>query len=271
MSWRHRANPQEVASTVMMTLPRARNRFERQARPRILATLLGLLMATSMLVACASGAPTSASNDESSTRQAPTTLKYVAIGASDAFGVGTGDPDRDNWPTVLSHDLGGSVHLVNLGIPGITVEGARKEELPIAVDAHPDVVTVWLAVNDMAASVPLEAYREQLNALLNSLKQNTHAHIFVGNLPDLTLLPYFSGANQTVLRETVQTWNAAITEVAAANGATLVDLYSGWQELALHPEYLAIDGLHPSTIGAQRLAALFASIIVPSLQGVRHP
>jgi lysophospholipase L1-like esterase len=174
---------------------------------------------------------------------------------------------------VLSHDLGGSVHLVNLGIPGITVAGARKEELPVAVDAHPDVVTVWLAVNDMAASVPLETYREQLNELLHSLKQNTHARIFVGNLPDLTLLPYFSGANQTVLRATVQAWNDTIAEVAAANGATLVDLYSGWQELATHPEYLAIDGLHPSTIGARRLAALFASVIGPSLslQGVRHP
>jgi lysophospholipase L1-like esterase len=255
----------------MMTFPRIR--FEPQPRHRILATLLGLLMTISMLAACASRAPTPASNDASTTQQAPTTLKYVAIGASDAFGVGTGDPDRDNWPTVLSHDLGGSVHLVNLGIPGITVAGARKEELPVAVDAHPDVVTVWLAVNDMAASVPLETYREQLNELLHSLKQNTHARIFVGNLPDLTLLPYFSGANQTVLRATVQAWNDTIAEVAAANGATLVDLYSGWQELATHPEYLAIDGLHPSTIGARRLAALFASVIGPSLalQGVRHP
>ena len=69
--------------------------------------------------------PQVVSNGKSNVQQAAT-LTYVAVGASDAFGVGTGDPSHDNWPTVLSHDLGGSVHLVNLGIPGITVEGARR-------------------------------------------------------------------------------------------------------------------------------------------------
>ncbi len=235
----------------------------------MLATFLALLIATGTLTSCASSVPQVVSNGKSNVQQAAT-LTYVAVGASDAFGVGTGDPSHDNWPTVLSHDLGGSVHLVNLGIPGITVEGARREELPVAIDSHPDIVTVWLAVNDMAASVPLDTYRQELSALLSSLKQTTHARIFVGNLPDLTLLPYFRGADQTVLSKTVQAWNVVIAQVVAAYGVTLVDLYSGWHELALHPEYLAPDGLHPSTVGAQRLAKVFASVIGPSLQGIKQ-
>jgi lysophospholipase L1-like esterase len=238
----------------------------------VFAALLGLFILSSLMSACASStAPPIASSPRATQTAAPPRLTYVAVGASDAFGVGTSDPDRDNWPTVLSHELGANVHLINLGIPGITVEGARKEELPIAVDAHPDIVTVWLAVNDLAASVPLDSYRQQLNTLLGSLKQHTHARIFVGNLPDLTLLPYFSGANVGILRSTVQAWNAVIARVAAANGATLVDLYGGWRELATHPEYLATDGLHPSTIGAIRLAGVFQSVIVASMQGARQP
>ncbi len=233
--------------------------------------MLVLIPIVAMLAACGPSLTPSAARSQGSASPSKAALTYVAIGASDAFGVGTGDPKHDNWPTVLAQDLGGDVHLINLGIPGITVEGARNEELPIAIDAHPDVVTVWLAVNDMAASVPLDTYRQQLGALLSSLKQHTQAQIFVGNLPDLTLLPYFSGSNQAILSATVRAWNAAIAEVVAANGATLVDLYSGWHELALHPEYLAVDGLHPSTVGAQRLAQVFASVITPSIAKVRGP
>lgn len=193
---------------------------------------------------------------------------YVAIGASDAYGIGTDDPDRLNWPTVLSTSLGSHVHLVNLGIPGATVEFAQKTELPVAFDAHPNVVTIWLAVNDIADNVPLPTYTSQLGAMLSALHTKTSAHIFVGNLPDLTLLPYFAGQNHDQLVTKVQAWNAAIAQVTAQNDATLVDLYSGWSELASHPEYLASDGLHPSTIGARRLAQIFATAIT---QAGIHP
>ena len=253
----------------MITLPRSKG----LPRPRrsVLAVVLGLLLATSLLSACAANSSAASTNHRNTTQQAARRLTYVAIGASDAFGVGTGDPKVDNWPTVLTHDLGSSVHLVNLGIPGITVAGARNEELPVAVGSDPDIVTVWLAVNDVAARVPLDTYRQQLNALLGSLKQKTHARIFVGNLPDLTLLPFFASANQALLSETIQTWNVAIGQVVAANNATLIDLFSQWHELALHPEYLAPDGLHPSTVGAQRLAAVFAAVIGPTTHEAGRP
>ena len=64
-------------------------------------------------------------------------ITYVALGASDAFGVGTYDVNDDNWPAVLADDLGGSVHLVNLGIPGATVAEATRAELPIALMPSP--------------------------------------------------------------------------------------------------------------------------------------
>jgi lysophospholipase L1-like esterase len=36
----------------------------------------------------------------------------------------------------------------------------------------------------------------------------------------------------------------------------LVDLYSGWAELAAHPDYISADGFHPSSAGYRRLADL---------------
>lgn len=194
---------------------------------------------------------------------------YVAIGASDAFGVGTYDPDRDNWPTVLASLLGPEAHLVNLGIPGETVAEARQTELPVALDAHPALVTVWLGVNDIVQSVRVETYEQQLEALLLALHQRTSARVFVGNIPDLSLLPFFAGQDQAALHEIVVRWNAAIARAVTASGASLVDLYATWNELASHPEYIADDGFHPSTVGAQRLAQVFQSFIAPSLPALR--
>lgn len=236
-------------------------------RMGIRVTAMSLFTLAAMLVACGPAPRPAAKIHQlaSSTRD----FTYVAIGASDAFGVGTDDPADDNWPTVLSHLLGSDTHLINLGIPGETVAEARRTELPVALDAKPSLVTVWLGVNDIVQSVSIPEYEAQLEALLRSLQQQTHAHVFVGNIPDLSLLSFFAGYDQTALQATISRWNAAIAQAAAATGASLVDLYAGWNELAAHPEYIAGDGLHPSTEGAKRLAEVFFSQIRPLLPTLR--
>lgn len=234
------------------------------SRSRWAATFLLLaVLLSAVFTAC--GAPPAAQRQAVSgkTTQGDNryTLTYVAIGASDAFGVGTDDPDRQSWPTRLAARLGEHVHLINLGIPGETANQALLDELPIALDAQPDVVTVWLGVNDFADGVSLASFRQQIGSLFAALRQGTHARIVAGNLPDLTLLPRFFGYPGETLRADIGRWNAAIAALCAQNGITLVDIFGGWGELAQHPEYVSDDGLHPSSLGAQRLADLFAAAL----------
>lgn len=191
----------------------------------------------------------------------PTRLTYVAIGASDAFGVGTDDPATESWPSVLTNDLGPGVHLINLGIPGETVGAALQNELPVAIGTKPNVITIWLAVNDIADGVPLDTYRTQLTVMLATLKQGTHARVFVANVPDLTVLPYFSNYDPVALAARVEQWNEVITSVTSAEDGVLVNLAGYSAQLAQHPEYLASDGLHPSVLGAEALATVFATSI----------
>jgi acyl-CoA thioesterase I len=238
----------------------------KQFRSRTGAFMLMAALAT-MLVACGPTPRSAATVNSPASRQGDFT--YVAIGASDAFGVGTDDPDRDNWPTVLAHLLGSDAHLINLGIPGETVAEARQTELPIALDANPSLVTVWLGVNDIVQSISVQAYEQQLEALLRTLEQHTHAHVYVANIPDLSLLSFFAGYDQVALKSTIARWNAAIARAVASAGASLVDLFAGWTELAAHPEYIASDGLHPSTEGAIRLAGFFFARIQPALSALR--
>lgn len=226
------------------------------------AAALALVLTGLLLAACgpATARATTQLSSQASTATTATTT-YVALGASDAFGIGTDDPDRQNWPRVLASDLGANVHLVNLGLPGATVADAQRIELPVALASHPNVVTVWLAVNDFANGVDLATYTRQLTTLLDALRQHTHARVYVGNLPDLSLLPYFMSQDPTALRLRVQAWNTAIASICAAEGAHVVDIWSAWSQLASHPWYISSDGLHPSTEGAARLADLFAASI----------
>ncbi|HEY7092948.1 MAG TPA: GDSL-type esterase/lipase family protein, partial [Ktedonobacterales bacterium] len=185
-----------------------------------------------LLAACGPGATTAQRATGAATAPAAQGRTLVVLGASDAYGVGTSDPDRDNWPTSLSRQLRGTIHLVNLGVPGITLGRAATQEMPIAVDARPDVVVLWLAVNDFAANVPLSTYSAQLRSAIHTLRTQTSAHVYVANLPDLTAIPYLvrlAHGDQQALAARVADWNDAIAAACAREGAMLVDLFSDWQ------------------------------------------
>jgi acyl-CoA thioesterase I len=189
----------------------------------------------------------------------PRPLTYVAIGASDAVGVGTTRPETEGWVPHFAASLGPNTRVVNLGVSGSTLAQARREQLGPALDAQPDVVTVWLAVNDLNARVPLESYSADLDQLLAALEQ-THARVLVGNVPDLTPLGAYAGVAPDDLRAEVDRWNQAIAAICARHQAQLVDLHAHWQEAAEHPEYLSADGFHPSPAGYARLAHVFAEV-----------
>jgi lysophospholipase L1-like esterase len=145
----------------------------------------------------------------------------------------------------------------NLGVSGTLTHAALQDQLPRALRDQPDLVTVWLAVNDLNAQVPLAQYTADLNALLDALTVQTHARVLVANVPDLPLVPAYSGVPPDALRATVQHWNAAIGDAAERHGAVLVDLYKEYAELAANPTYLSSDGFHPSAAGYARVADLF--------------
>jgi acyl-CoA thioesterase-1 len=218
-------------------------------RRRLLLALPGLVL---IGAACGNASPA---------QPAPRPLTYVAVGASDSAGVGANVPDQESWPAVLERKLPEGSRLVNLGISGSLLHQALDQQVPIAVDSAPDLVTVWLAVNDYAAQVPLERYAADLDTLLGELRARTSAAILVGNIPDMRSLP---SAGRFDLRD-VDRWNAAIEETVRKHDVTLVDLRSTWREVADHPEYISSDGFHPSTLGYQRLADVFYTSAAASL------
>ena len=212
-----------------------------------------LLLAALILSASACGA-----RDGASARPV-----YVAIGASDSVGVGAANEETEGWVPRLHATMPEGTRLINLGVSGSTLREALDEQLPVALSAEPDVVTVWLAVNDFKNGVPLASYQRDLDILLGRLRE-TGALVLVGNIPDLTQLPIpdqalraYGFPDRAAIRSGIQQWNGAIERIAREHDAVLVDLYSQWRELAAHPEYIGADGFHPSTQGYARLSELW--------------
>lgn len=210
--------------------------------------LLALLVIVPLTFACG--------RSEADAQPAPSPVNYVALGASDAVGVGTQDPRSEGWVPRLYGQLPAGSTLTNLGVSGSLLSQALDQQVPVAVAAQPDLVTVWLAVNDLNARVPLDSYAADLDRLLAAL-QPTGARVLVGNIPDVSQLPVYRGQDANRVRSQVDAWNGTIADAVARHGAVLVDLHATWSELAQHPEYIASDGFHPSSEGYERLAQLF--------------
>lgn len=224
----------------------------------LLAGVLALCLAS-----CTVASSSSSTGSSSAVQPEPkAALTYVAIGASDTYGIGADDPQSQNWPVDLVGLINGGARLINLGIPAIHLHEALNVELPVALDSHPNLVTIWLAVNDLADGVSLATYKPDLDQLLARLTSALpHARILVANVPDLTLLPRFQGVDSTTLHQQIDAYNAVIAFSVARYHVRLVDLYQRWGELARHPEYISGDGFHPNALGYSELAKIFYQVL----------
>jgi acyl-CoA thioesterase I len=225
--------------------------------------LLGVLL---VVVGCSSAStgPTGARATPTPTVRAA--IVYVALGASDALGVGADSPNTEGYIPRIIARLPLRAQALNLGISGIGLHDALARELPQALATQPTLVTVWLAGNDFRGCVPLAQYGADLDRLLAQLHDQTHAQVFVANLPDMSQLPYFKqgapnggacveGASADAVRNLVAQWNNVINAAVARHGDVLVDLFRS--SLAGHQGLVASDGFHPSSQGYAILADLF--------------
>ncbi len=197
---------------------------------------------------------------------------YVAVGASETIGTGSDLPERDAWPHVLARTaLPPSTTVVNLGIPGATVATALREELPRALELEPDLVTVWLNVNDIVCGVTPAHFERDLGALVGALCRSGRSRVLLANVPPLDRLPtYLAYAasrpehGPEALNTVVAAYNAATARIAAREGAVVVDLHAvglAARQSGTEASFVSADGFHPSTAGHAAVAAAFADVL----------
>lgn len=202
---------------------------------------------------------TSARSTATPSPAASGTVRYIAIGASDSVGVGASDPATGSWPARVAALLPPGSAFVNLGISGSVASQAKDQQLPSAVSQRPTAVTVWLAVNDMNASVDAASYQAALDAIVAGLASRTDAKIFVGNVPDVRGVPAYKDVDKNALGAQIVAYNDAVASVVSRHPgrAYLVDLFTGSAPL-VSTLTVSADGFHPSDEGYKLIADRFA-------------
>lgn len=216
--------------------------------------ILAVLLVVVGLLGCDGDSTTSAQYYER--------LVYVAMGASDAVGVGA-FPLTNGYVYKINEGLqqrARDVVLHNLGVSGKRISYIESSELPAALAFQPDIITIWAGPNDIIHGTDVSNFESSLYNILYQLQTQTTALVVIANVPDLTVLPRFliePDSDVTVVR--INAFNRVIFQQATLFSVPVVDLYSGGY--ASDWEYVSLDGFHPSNQGHAKIAELFLEII----------
>ena len=207
------------------------------------------------LGACAGGSP-----------EPPDRIIYLAIGASDAAGVGA-TPLTRGYVFRIADELDqrvDQVFLAPLAIPGAGTEQLDAAlELFLESEVEPNLVTVWTGANDVIRGEDADDFEGDLEDMFERLRDRTDGTIVAANIPDLTELPRFrEDPDDDVTRERIEAFNEVIAEQAEDHDVLLVDLYGEPVEDHLVSDE---DGFHPNDEGHRRIADEFLEIILPAL------
>ncbi len=211
-------------------------------------------------------------------------LSYVAVGASETIGTGADKPETQAWTRVLANTLGEGgrqVKFTNLGFGGALVADALASSVPKTEQLRPNLVTVWLNVNDLIRLTSAPIFEKELGELVHRVRLGGTATVLVANTPALDHLPaYLDCLNPAgtrcllpdnlrplvpmpdVLNAQVDAYNQATARIAQREGAVLVDLHAASLKVRTEGREASLvsgDGFHPSTAGYVEVAATFAA------------
>lgn len=195
---------------------------------------------------------------------------YIALGDSFTEGMNDALPDGSylGWADRLAIMLAeGRPHFsyANTALRGKVLQEIIDEQLPIAMEVRPDLVTVCAGGNDIVvpgANVDLVAKR--FDEMIRQLAE-TGAEVVVFTGPDTREVSVLNR-----LRSKVALYNAHVHATAERYGVRMVDL---WAMEVLHdPRAFSEDRLHFSPEAHRRIALRAAEVLgVPTNADWREP
>lgn len=192
----------------------------------------------------------------------------------DSTPVGLGDPvPGGGWrgfPVLLAQALQAGA-LVNPSRTGARMAHVRRDQLPIALAARPDVAVVSVGMNDTLRSDydPVAVQRDCL-AITAELRA-AGAHVVVVRYHDHTRVFRMPAPLRRALLRRIEALNGVMDAVAATDpaGISVLDLHA--LPGSYTREVWAVDRLHPSELGHRMLAHGFAGLLAEAGFAVPEP
>lgn len=195
-------------------------------------------------------------------------LRFVVLGDSTAAGLGAGTPENA-YATVLSERLGAAGYRVDLlayGVSGARVKDVADEQVPLALDAEPDLIFIGIGANDSTHLTSLANVGAGMDRTLDALEA-TGAIVVVAGPPDMRAHAWLEPLRSIVGWRGRQV-AARIESVAHAHGFLTVPLaeHAG-PYFASHPEdAYGADDFHPGPGGYRAWADAIYPVLVEALE-----
>ncbi|MBL8917417.1 MAG: SGNH/GDSL hydrolase family protein [Myxococcaceae bacterium] len=196
------------------------------------------LLTTSLMVGLVSGADGGAE-----------VIRYLALG--DSFTIGTGTPERLNFPSQLGGMLrrrGREVRVENVAVNGYSTKELMRDELPALEVVKPTHVTLAIGANDLVRGAGPDEYRARLKQIFARLNAAglRGARLLVLPQPDWSQAPIAEAfGDRPALAKRIEAYNGILAEETRAAGGVFVDLWPLMQGQA-RQKLFADDGLHPA-------------------------
>ncbi|WP_337843596.1 arylesterase [Rheinheimera sp.] len=183
----------------------------------------------------------------------PVQAKTLLI-LGDSLSAGYGLSQSQSWVHLLQQKLSdqqSEVTLVNASISGETSAGGLAR-LPALLAQHkPDVVLIELGANDGLRGFPLPQLEQNLSALINQVQQSgAHAVLMQIRIPPNYGARYSKG------------FSDLYPKIAAKADVQLWPFFM--EQIALKPEWMQADGLHPNL----KAQPIIADLMLPKVQSL---
>jgi len=195
---------------------------------------------------------------------------YLALG--DSYTIGELVPMHDNFP----HQAVALLNKQHFDIADpviIATTGWTTDELAASIREHNirekfSFVTLLIGVNNQFRGRSLDNYREEFKQLLDQamvFAGGQPQNVFVLSVPDWGATPFAEGKDRQKIAREIDEYNTACKEITIANKCQYLEITASTREHGQDKQYLAADGLHPSTkeygIWAERLAEMVAKTL----------
>lgn len=171
-------------------------------------------------------------------------IKYVALGDSLTAGVGVSDY-KSSYPYLIALKIPSyKVELINLAYAGATSKDVLINQIPKAISAKPDLVTLLIGVNDIHNLVSSKMFENNLTQTIKALK-DTHARIYLLSIPYLGSDKIVRFPYNLILNLKTKQFNNVIRKISKEYGIRYIDLYN----LSKSASFYSSDQFHPGEKG----------------------
>lgn len=203
-------------------------------------------------------------------------LRLLCLG--DSYTIGECVAVSERWPVQLAALLEAEGHTTTVKI--IAQTGWTTDELSAAIDraesteelqAPYDFVSLLIGVNNQYRARPATSYTPEFTKLLNrsiEFAGSIPRRVVVISIPDWGRTPFAQqdARDSMQISAELDQYNEIARTLSTQAGCHFVAITALSREaFALHPGWLAEDGLHPGPMAYQQWAAQVASVLLAQL------